>query len=179
MTSLADPLEYDSSAEGLLEMSALRIEMKELCTRLFPDPDPTSGQPAAEEPTASTSDNTRPEGPQLGFAEKLAAQFKEDLETMGKKKKKTTTDVAAEMALASKTGVLTDRLKRLQSALESVQASSVESERAFSSAGRFATKIRNRLGDKTLDSYCFALHKYQTEKRQVAMIIFVLEVQFV
>ena len=63
------------------------------------------------------------------------------------------------------TGDLTDRLQKLLKAVESVQASSIESERAFSIAGRFVTKIRNRLGDKTLDSYCFAKQQFLNELR--------------
>jgi hypothetical protein len=63
------------------------------------------------------------------------------------------------------TGDLTDRLQKLLKAVESVQGSSVESERAFSIAGRFVSKIRNRLGDKTLDSYCFAKQQFLNELR--------------
>jgi hypothetical protein len=53
-----------------------------------------------------------------------------------------------------KTETPTDRLVKLLHALESVQASSVESERAFSCAGSFVTKVRNKMGDNTLDNYC-------------------------
>jgi hypothetical protein len=65
------------------------------------------------------------------------------------------------------TGELTDRLKKMRDALLSVQASSVEAERVFSTAGRFVTKIRNRLGDNTLDSCYFAKHKFQIEEQLV------------
>jgi hypothetical protein len=33
------------------------------------------------------------------------------------------------------------------------------------------TKIRNRLGDGTLDDYCFAHHKLKTDRRQETSII--------
>jgi hypothetical protein len=88
-----------------------------------------------------------------------------NLENIGLQKKKTN-HVVAGINLASVTGNLTDRLQKLLKAVESVQASSVESERAFSIAGRFATKIRNRLGDETLDSYCFAKHQFLKKLRQ-------------
>jgi hypothetical protein len=67
------------------------------------------------------------------------------------------------MRLAMSTGDLTEQLKKMLRALRSVQASNVEAERAFSSAGRFVTKIRNWLGDSTLNDYCFAHHKLKTD----------------
>jgi hypothetical protein len=80
-------------------------------------------------------------------------------------------DNYAEMSLAAQTGELTDRLVKLLHALESVQASSVESERAFSCAGSFVTKVRNRMGDETLDNYCFARHKLQMAKKLVLVAV--------
>jgi hypothetical protein len=174
---LSNPMEYEpESDDGLLEVAELRQEMKGLYTRLFPEP--LSKPPAMQEDweqEGGSGQVTRPEDseePQLSYAEKLAAHFNEDLRGMGLKKKKASTDLSAEMCLASKTGDLTDRLEKLLRALKSVQASSVESERAFSTAGRFVTKIRNRLGDSTLDNYCFANHKFKNESRLVAIIIF-------
>ena len=38
--------------------------------------------------------------------------------------------------------------------LSTIQPTSVESERAFSVAGLFCTKIRSRLNDETLDALC-------------------------
>jgi hypothetical protein len=96
----------------------------------------------------------------LSYAAKLSKQFKADLQNIGVQKKKTS-DIVAEISLASKTGDLTERLQKVLNGLESVQASSVESERAFSIARRFVTKIRNRLGDKTLESYCFANYQFR------------------
>ncbi len=168
---LVDPLEYNPG-DGLLEFADLRSEVKGLCTRLFPEPEATATQDL--EPELEAEAERRPDElqPQLSDAEKLAAQFTEDLQSIGLRKKKTSTDVSAEMGLACKTGNLTDRLQKLLTALESIQASSVEAERAFSTAGRFVTKVRNRLGDSTLDSYCFANHKFKMESRLVAVIIF-------
>ena len=59
------------------------------------------------------------------------------------------------MRTASKTGEVTDRLKLLLAALEVVPASSTDSERAFSVAGRFLTKLRSRLSPKSIDNYSF------------------------
>lgn len=44
----------------------------------------------------------------------------------------------------------TPNLEQLYRALMTIKPSSVESERAFSAAGNFATRIRSRLGDKSL-----------------------------
>lgn len=68
------------------------------------------------------------------------------------------------MILATKTGELTSNLKKLQKALFSVPATSVESERAFSTASKFITKARNRLSDKALDNFCFARCEFRNRK---------------
>ena len=60
-----------------------------------------------------------------------------------------------EMDLFRKTGTESKHLTLLLEALDSIPPTSVESERAFSAAGLFITKIRSRLGDDTLDSLCF------------------------
>jgi hypothetical protein len=170
---LTDPMEYEPE-DGLLELSEIRSEAKDLCSRLFPETVPEAGATQADpDPEAASSQGTRSQSLDTkNLSEKLAAQFKEDLKSIGTKKKKTSTDIAAEMGLASKTGDLTERLEMLLRALSSVQASSVDAERTFSTAGRFVTKIRNRLGDRTLDSYCFAHHKFKTDidNSQVASI---------
>ena len=46
-------------------------------------------------------------------------------------------------------------LEDLYKSLLTTPPTSVESERAFSAAGAFSTKIRSRLNDKTLDTLCF------------------------
>ena len=50
-------------------------------------------------------------------------------------------------------------LDMLDKALMTVQPTSVEAERAFSVAGRFLTKLRNRMGDDTLDTLVFLNHR--------------------
>ena len=46
-------------------------------------------------------------------------------------------------------------LQRLNKALQSIQPTSVESERVFSAAGLFLTKLRTRMGDSTIDMLLF------------------------
>jgi hypothetical protein len=194
LSFLTDPMDYESSDEGLLEFCELRVEMKALCRRLFPeqttnslesqhsgDPRPSTSQELSTfadpgsrpstsgDPGFSSDAHGASTEPKLSYGEKLSAMFDKELMTIGVPKKRKTCDIFAEMSLAAKTGELTDRLVKLLKALESVQASSVESERAFSTAGSFVTKIRNRMGDNTLDNYCFARQKLQMTNRLVAI----------
>jgi hypothetical protein len=81
--------------------------------------------------------------------------------------RKTTRHINDEIALAAKTGELTIKLQKLHKALSSIPASSIESERAFSVAGNFATKIRSRLSDKTLDRFSFAKCYFKNENMAV------------
>jgi hypothetical protein len=193
LSFLSDPMDYETCNEGLLELAELRVEMKALCTRLFPEPDPEPGisqepSTSADHPRPSTSGDTtagtsaesmqaRAEPRrQLSYGEKLSAMFDDGLKTIGTQKKRKVCDIYAEMSLAAQTGELTDRLVKLLHALESVQASSVESERAFSCAGSFVTKVRNRMGDETLDNYCFARHKLQMAKKLVLVAVIIIKI---
>ena len=62
---------------------------------------------------------------------------------------------------------LTPDLISLRMLLESIPPSSVEAERAFSAAGLFATKLRGRLSDESLNMLAVLrahlLDKYQSE----------------
>jgi len=190
LSFLTDPMDYEAKNEGLLEYSELRIQMSAFCKRLFLDPDqePEARQSTSQVPgstsstfadpgpsSASTSQDSSTSGastePKLSYSEKLSAMFDKELKSIGIPKKSKICDIFAEMSLASKTGELTDRLTKLLKALESVQASSVESERAFSTAGTFATKVRNRMEDSTLDNYCFARHKLQMTRKLVTRVV--------
>lgn len=171
---LSNPMDY-KPGHGSLEMFELRIELKRLCDRLQIEKDLEQeeevhgGNVTESDPGYSCSIGVShgQDFQEKSYAEKLAAQIAADLQTIGVCKAKKNINIEAEINLASKTGELTERLQLVLKALESVQASSVVSERAFSIAGRFVTKIRNRLGDKSLDSFCFAKHKFQIEQRLV------------
>lgn len=51
--------------------------------------------------------------------------------------------------------------------LKTVQPTSVESERVFSVAGQFCTKIRSRLNDDTLNCLCFLRAHFLNEKNNI------------
>jgi hypothetical protein len=78
-----------------------------------------------------------------------------------------------EIALATKTGELTTKLKKLYKALSSIPAASIECERAFSVAGSFATKIRSQLSDATLDHFCFAKCYFQNKSLDLPVNILI------
>ena len=60
-----------------------------------------------------------------------------------------------EMKFYEATKKRTENLELLYQSLLTIKATSVESERAFSAAGCFLTKIRSHLAPKTLDALSF------------------------
>ena len=63
--------------------------------------------------------------------------------------------IKTEMAIFESKHVRGSLLQQVYSYLLTIPATSVEAERAFSAAGLFCTKLRSRLGDKSLDMLCF------------------------
>lgn len=63
--------------------------------------------------------------------------------------------VKKECAVLEASGDRANMIKKLYDALKTVVPSSVESERAFSAVGLFATKLRTSLNDETVDSLVF------------------------
>ena len=61
-------------------------------------------------------------------------------------------NIEQEFAIFEKCYQKSENLKKLEKALLTIKASSVESERIFSSVGRIATKFRTRLSDENLNS---------------------------
>ena len=56
-------------------------------------------------------------------------------------------------------------LELLFKALKTIKPTSVEAERAFSAMGFFVTKLRNRMGDETLDGL-ITMRKYYQKSKQ-------------
>ena len=63
--------------------------------------------------------------------------------------------IKTEMALFESSGVRGRSLQLVYGYLLSIPPASVEAERAFSAAGSLCTKVRSRLGDRSLSSLCF------------------------
>ena len=87
-------------------------------------------------------------GPGLSFKEKLYLKMK-NVYKSPKKRRKQGLSEQLRRYLGGKD--LTPALLQLKALLHTVQPSSAESERAFSAAGLFSTKIRCRLSDDSLN----------------------------
>lgn len=74
--------------------------------------------------------------------------------------------IKKEMHLLEANGTRGQNLERVYKYLLSIPPTSVDCERAFSSAGILCTKIRSRLNDSTLDSLCLLRSYFQNERRK-------------
>ncbi len=146
-------------------MPELREAIRDIYKRLFPE----DCQPFTHIGHDETAEVPPPPESEmeLTYQEKLKRQLdailsKKVSSVQGATSKLTHID--DEIALAAKTAELTSKLQQLHKALSSIPAASIESERVFSVAGSFATKIRSRLSDKTLDHFSFAKCRLKNEK---------------
>lgn len=73
--------------------------------------------------------------------------------------------LARELDLFEATGQRPTNATLLYEALKSIPPTSVESERVFSAAGLFVTKLRTRLNDSSLDHLSF-LKSYNNNKQR-------------
>ena len=73
------------------------------------------------------------------------------------------TVIKQEMKLLKATGKKTSKLEQLFRALSSIPPMSVEAERASSAAGLFATKLRSRLGNKSVNALSFLRNHYMKQ----------------
>ena len=85
----------------------------------------------------------------MSASEKLNAFLDEDLPV---ELNQNSRNIEQEFAIFEKSYQKSENLKKLEKALLTIKASSVESERIFSSVGRIATKFRTRLSDENLNS---------------------------
>jgi hypothetical protein len=174
---LSNPVAYSPTGSDL-EMPQLRIAIRETYERLFPEveqrrPERNQEQQVtlhsvsdSEEEDNPAEETRQPPARKLNYGEQVSKMFEEalnDTEVTNQGISKTL-HMNEEIALAAKTGELTSKLKSLHMALLSIPAASIESERAFSIAGSFATKIRSQLSDKTLDRFCFAKSYYKKKE---------------
>jgi hypothetical protein len=74
-------------------------------------------------------------------------------------------DLCKTYAKCGSPGDIPPLLNKLFNALQSIPPTSVESERAFSITGQFATKLRTKLADNTLNSLVFLKASYKKESK--------------
>ena len=153
-----------------LDMPSLRAYLKNQYTRLFGDEEQEQQEKEAameldvDDPVASTSSSFNVSNSMdktLSEDQLLERQF--DLHLFNRSMPSTPAASSRftlddEISNLAQSGNMNPRLKKLQDALRSVPATSVDCERAFSSISRYLTKFRNRMSDPTLDSLCFAKH---------------------
>ena len=73
--------------------------------------------------------------------------------------------IKTEMTRFESNGYKGHHLTMAYKAVLTIPPTSVESERAFSAASYFCTKVRSRLNDDTLDSLCLLKNYFQLQKK--------------
>ena len=79
-----------------------------------------------------------------------------------KTNRKTSINLKKEFQIYEGTGNITKNLQKLMNALMTIQPTSIESERVFSSASNFCTKKRFGLNDTNFNCLCFYTPHYQS-----------------
>ena len=112
--------------------------------------EPTKGSSSDEEQEIIKEDHQ----PSISFEEKLqkALLVASNSATHSHKDKVALDSLSNDFKLYEAQNKRTPNLEFLFKALLTIKPTSVESERAFSAGGGFATKIRSRLNDKTLSA---------------------------
>ena len=72
--------------------------------------------------------------------------------------------LAKEFDIFDATGQQITNIDLLLDALKSISPTSVESERSFSAAGLFVTKLRTRLSDRSVDKLCLLKCHYRSQQ---------------
>ena len=72
--------------------------------------------------------------------------------------------LANEFDFFDATGQQTTNIDLLLDAWKSIPPTSVESERSFSAAGLFVTKLRTRLSDRSVDRFCLLKSHYRCQQ---------------
>ena len=162
LTFIMAPMDYSRKVTfyKLLNPDQLRAEIYQQYTRLFPEVDEDSDM----EIDAQVADDPEPPPtikPVASETERMMSFFQtagQDFVAAKVSSKPSLDTIADEVTRAFETGEVMEKLKKLECALSSLPASSVECERAFSTIGRFHSKIRNRLDDSSLDYISFGKH---------------------
>ena len=95
----------------------------------------------------------------------LLAEFLQDIKELQavplRKEPSASSDLNIEFKSFEVTFKRTENLEKLYNALLSVKPTTVESERAFSAAGLYLTKMRSSLSENSLNSLCFLKSVFQ------------------
>ncbi len=145
--------------QPLPNTSALLVTAKHLVTRLTGKND----EIAMPESELSDSECQNEELSQ-SLVEKLDSAIKKQVTSCQHSTTSTSArSLSKEFDMFNLTGEKTANLHNLLEWLESVPPTSVESERAFSAAGLFVTRLRTRLSDRSVNCLCFLRSFYKNE----------------
>jgi hypothetical protein len=149
---LSEPLLFkNKEVEGFFPLSTQKATKKlaeNLYERLFSEEGTNDIQIKEEVPTEN---DERPVDP-------ILKRYMQELEPKKPKlsvEAQESIDLANDFKLYEVTGKRSERLEKVYQSLLTIIATSVEAERAFSTAGYFACKIRSRMSPTTLDSLCY------------------------
>ena len=165
-TVVSDVLQYlHNGGKTKIHKNILRLSKTEITKIIISLIQRLSSEVALEiDPTISESTKMDDDKPiesletQLSLQEILQQKIKESLsESRSKVLQKSSihSKIRSEMKFWDEGGSRGKLLEDLYKSLLTIPPTSVESERAFSAAGAFSTKIRSRLNDKTMDTLCF------------------------
>ena len=172
LTFTLNPADYSRkiSMYELLDVAKLRQAITKEYNRLFPVIDEEDSDIDMEQEEADDPEPVSQRSPPRvnSDMERMMQFFKSGHDFVPPKvsAKPALDTVDAEVTRAFETGEVMERLKRLECALKSLPASSVDCERSFSTIGLFHSKIRNRLSDVSLDYMSFGKHYLKNEKRK-------------
>ncbi len=133
-----------------------------LLQRLYPKDAENEHSLSSEDVEVEVANTVEEQQEQLTLAQELYA-FVEDDEAGIQNSDLSSKVVQKEMLLFEASKKRPENLEKLFQALCTIKPTSVEAERAFSAMGFFASKIRNRLNDDTLDALMFLRQYYKQQ----------------
>lgn len=149
----------EKNLPALPAKSSLIQPAKKMLSRLFDvaeDESSSSQSEPEDELLLSTSNQS--------LAQKLEAAIKTvQTDKVTPVKENKGQHLAKEFDVFESTGQRTTNITLLLDALKTVPPTSVESERAFSAAGLFVTKLRTRLSDRSVDRLCLLKSYYNSQ----------------
>lgn len=135
-------------------------EMKQQIIKYFKRFEQVDGQRTDEDDTNDENNNERVELKSLDFNEQLNYIVMNKEKLVVKEQCHRVEMVKRELAVFQKTNFLGENLRLMKQHLEAIKPSSIASERTFSVAGLFKTKLRSRLGDSVLNKLVYLKYKF-------------------
>ena len=168
LTFILAPTEYSRKVTyyKLLNPDELRAEINQQYDRLFPE----LGEDSDIEIDAEVPDDPEPATikPVASETERMMIFFQtaQDFVAAKVSSKPSLDTIGDEVTRAFETVEAIEKLRKPERALNSLLASSVECERAFSTIGQCHSKICNRLNDTSLDYMSFGKHFLRNEMKK-------------